>query len=78
MSDELFMQNAKNQYDAYYRAQGVEHFIYVTSASDSVLTVPSGRSDTGIVLRDYLEKKGVKPVLIQNQRGDAAFWVYEF
>lgn len=78
MSDELFMQNAKDQYDAYYRAQGVEHFIYVTSAAESVLTVPSGRSYTGVALRNYLEKKGVKPVLIQNQRGDAAFWVYEF
>lgn len=78
MSDELFMQNAKDQYDAYYRAQGVEHFIYVTSAAESVLTPPSGRSYTGVALRKYLEKKGVKPVLIQNQRGDAAFWVYEF
>lgn len=78
MSDVLFIKNTQGEYDAFYRAQGVEHFIYVTSASDSVLTVPSGRSYTGVALRNYLEKKGVKPVLIQNQRGDSAFWVYEF
>ena len=78
MSHEMFMQNAGDQYDAYYRKQGVEHFIYVTNASNSVLTEPSGRSHTGITLRNYLEKKGVQPLLIRNQRGDNAFWLYEF
>lgn len=78
MSNEVFMQNAQDQYDAYYRMQGVEHFIYVTSASPGVLKQSSERSHTGSILRDYLEKKGIRPLLIRNHRGDEAFWVYEF
>ncbi len=78
MKDEKFLAITGAELDEYYRRQGIEHFIYIQAAAESVRRVPAERQNDGKKLEESLALRGVQPQQIKNRLGEVAFLVYEF
>lgn len=75
----LFTDTTKGKYDEYYRAMGVQNFIYVQAASNQVCSLDyKDKKLADSQLAVYLKNKGIKPIVIKNSRGEDSFYVYEF
>ncbi len=76
--DDLFYQITGTRYEEFYKKQGIDEFVYVVSANESVRRPAFERKleDPGLV--DYLQKKGVTPDRILDAQGNHAFDVYRF
>ena len=78
ISDAEFVRLTGEELDRFYRAQGVEKFVYIASVNPRVIRPVFDRVGKSEVMREYLNEKGVEPTVIRNRAGAEAFWVYEF
>ena len=78
ISDAEFARLTGGQYDQFYRAQGIEKFVYIAAANPRVIRPVFDRVGKSEELLQYLNEKRLEPTVIRNRAGVEAFWVYHF
>ncbi len=76
--DDTFLTITRGQFDDFYRAQGIQHFLYIAGIGDAVLKPNGERITNGKKVKEHLKEKGIVPEIVRNAHGDPAFAVYRF
>ena len=83
LSDAAFFDITGEEWDGYYRRQGIEHFLYFTGVEEKdfnvgALYTPYKYKTDLTDFEKYLAGKGIEPEFIKNHQGENAFKVYRF
>lgn len=78
LSDRSFLDITGDEFEEFYRRQGVRRFVYIAAANEKVLRRPGERSDTGLRLKRYLDERGVQPKKVSDASGETTLYLYEF
>lgn len=83
MSDKAFFDITGEEWENYYKKQGIKHFVYITGVENVDFRIvkiyePYKYKTKLTPLEKYLEEKGVKPEYIKNKSGMEVFKVYKF